>query len=259
MFVVVRTESGPTPRNRTVPRVTNHAGRETAADGPRRSVAGAHRCTSSAASPPSDAASVTVREDRGGDATSEKAAGESESDVRARVGGEEQEPRGDCDDSKGDDAATRGPPRRPRTPSRGRQRGRSAGRRCRASGGGGRRRALQRRLPVALRQRLPWRWPWWWPWWWPHWQRLHLPRPQLPLLSWSKENGNREEKNATRTRIQKREWTIKNVPLLPWPPARYVTGRTSCLPLLQRLRLLSPQLRRLAWPRKKESEKEKNG
>ena len=146
-----------------------------------------------------------MREDRGGDATSEKAAGESESDVRARVGGEEQEPRGDGDGSKGDDAATRGPPRRPRTPSRGRQRGRSAGRRCRAGGGGGRRRARRRRLPVALRRRLPRRWPWRWP----HWQRLHLPRPQLPLLPWSKENGNREEKNAMRTRIQKRELTIK--------------------------------------------------
>ena len=254
MFVVVRTESGPTPRNRTVPRVTNHAGRETAADGPRRSVAGAHRCTSSAASPPSDAASVTVREDRGGDATSEKAAGESESDVRARVGGEEQEPRGDGDGSKGDDAATRGPPRRPRTPSRGRQRGRSAGRRCRAGGGGGRRRARRRRLPVALRRRLPRRWPWRWP----HWQRLHLPPPQLPLLPWSKENGNRKEKNAMRTRIQKRELTTNTYPPLPWPPARYVTGRTSRLPLLQRLRLPSQQLQRLAWPRKTETEKETN-
>ena len=128
MFVVVRTESGPTPRNRTAPRVTNHAGRETAADGPRRSVAGANRCTPSAASPPGDAASVTVREDRVGDATSEKAVGESESDVRARVGGEEQEPRGDGDGSKGDDAATRGPPRRPRTPSRARPAARALGR-----------------------------------------------------------------------------------------------------------------------------------
>ena len=97
--------------DRTALRVTNHAGRETAADGPRRSVAGAHRCTPSAALPPGDAASVTVREGRGGDATSKKAAGESESDIRARVGGEEQEPRGDGDGSKGDDAATRGPPR----------------------------------------------------------------------------------------------------------------------------------------------------
>ena len=156
-----------------------------------------------------------MREDRGGDATSEKAAGESESDVRARVGGEEQEPRGNGDGSKGDDAATRGPPRRPRTPSRGRQRGRSAGRRCRAGGGGGRRRARRRRLPVALRRRLPRRWPWRWP----HWQRLHLPRPQLPLLPWSKENGNREEKNAMRTRVQKRELTTNT-----YPPAAAVAA-----------------------------------
>ena len=68
-----------------------------------------------------------MREDRGGDATSEKAAGESESNVRARVGGEEQEPRGNGDGNKGNDAATRGPPRRPRTPSRSRPAARALG------------------------------------------------------------------------------------------------------------------------------------
>ena len=144
--------------------------------------------------PPGDAASVPVREDRGGDATSEKAAGESESDVRARVGGgrRRRQPGDRCGDPE-------------HLHVQGRQRGRSAGRRCRGGGGGGRRRARRRRLPVALRRRLPRRWPWRWP----HWQRLHLPPPQLPLLHWSKENGNREEKNAMRTRIKKREWTMK--------------------------------------------------
>ena len=56
--------------------------------------------------PPGDAASVTVREDRGGDATSEKAAGESESDVRARVGGEEHGSKGDDGGNQGTAAAT---------------------------------------------------------------------------------------------------------------------------------------------------------
>ena len=117
-----------------------------------------------------------------GDATSEKAAGESESDVRARVGGEEQEPRGDGDDSKGDDAATRGPPRRPRTPSRARPAAPDDDVAPAEEAGGGEPGGGVSRLPSDGGYR--------------HWQRLHPPPPQLPLLPWSsKENGNRKKEN----------------------------------------------------------------